>query len=221
MDAITSSLQVTTSPKSGGSGGTTDAANADFETFLTLLTTQLKNQDPLKPLESTDFVAQLANFSAVEQQVRTNDSLAELKNLFAGNSVQGLSSWIGKEVRSERDAVFNGQPLDIFVSPDKEADAAWLVVNDAKGAEVQRLALPLNQQMFEWAGMRESGDPLAVGTYRLAVESHKGGEILSTNQASIYSEVVEARIEGDATLLMLKDGSVVPSDLVTAMRQSN
>jgi flagellar basal-body rod modification protein FlgD len=54
---------------------------ADFQTFLTLLTTQLKNQNPLEPLDSTQFVAQLASFSSVEQQVKTNDRLADILDL--------------------------------------------------------------------------------------------------------------------------------------------
>ena len=56
------------------------AAAADFETFLSLLTTQLRNQDPLKPLDSTEFVAQLASFSAVEQQINTNAKLDAITN---------------------------------------------------------------------------------------------------------------------------------------------
>ncbi|MFV2001871.1 MAG: flagellar hook capping FlgD N-terminal domain-containing protein, partial [Paracoccaceae bacterium] len=52
--------------------------NSDFETFLKLLTTQLKNQDPLKPVDSSDFAVQLATFSSVEQQVKTNDLLTSL-----------------------------------------------------------------------------------------------------------------------------------------------
>ncbi len=69
------------SNRESGSGKT--EAGTDFQTFLTLLTTQLRNQDPLKPMDSTQFVAQLASFSAVEQQVRTNEKLAEIINLLS------------------------------------------------------------------------------------------------------------------------------------------
>ena len=76
----------TPAPASGGiaraagkappDGGSANEMAGDFETFLKLLTAQLRNQDPLQPMDSTEFVAQLASFSAVEQQVRANDRLA-------------------------------------------------------------------------------------------------------------------------------------------------
>jgi flagellar basal-body rod modification protein FlgD len=56
---------------------------ADFQTFLQLLTTQLKNQDPLNPMESTEYATQLATFSGVEQQVRTNELLESLSSGYA------------------------------------------------------------------------------------------------------------------------------------------
>lgn len=76
--AQTSSTSTATSSKSNDAAGknaATNSLNGDFETFLRLLTTQLQNQDPLDPTNSTEFVAQLANFSSVEQQVQTNTKL--------------------------------------------------------------------------------------------------------------------------------------------------
>lgn len=75
--AQTSSTSTATSSKSNDAAGknaATNSLNGDFETFLRLLTTQLQNQDPLDPTNSTEFVAQLANFSSVEQQVRRTRS---------------------------------------------------------------------------------------------------------------------------------------------------
>ena len=84
MDPVTTNTASSQSTANANAPSTAarDAA-ADYESFLTLLTAQLKNQDPLKPLESTEFVAQLASFSAVEQQVRTNDSLTAIQELLA------------------------------------------------------------------------------------------------------------------------------------------
>lgn len=70
----------------------------DFETFLTLLTAQMRNQDPLKPMDSTAFVAQLASFSSVEQQIETNAKLDEILDAFSGSPTTQLTEWIGKEV---------------------------------------------------------------------------------------------------------------------------
>ena len=76
---------------------TTSAITADYNTFLKLLVTQLQSQDPLNPTDNTEFIAQLASFSAVEQQTQTNDKLdLMLSYLNAGEG----SSLIGKQVTS-------------------------------------------------------------------------------------------------------------------------
>ena len=68
----------------GSQASPQQSGSSDFTTFLKLLTAQLRNQDPLKPLDSTEFVAQLATFSSVEQQVKTNDTLATIQQLLGG-----------------------------------------------------------------------------------------------------------------------------------------
>ena len=76
MTAIT---PLGTAPKTAKIGG---GITSDFTTFLKMLTTQMQNQDPLNPIDSTDYAAQLATFSGVEQQVRTNSLLADLGTQF-------------------------------------------------------------------------------------------------------------------------------------------
>jgi flagellar basal-body rod modification protein FlgD len=194
------------------------SAAADFETFLTLLTTQLKNQDPLKPLESTQFVAQLASFSAVEQQVRTNDALKDIQALLGGRSTQGLAAWLGSEVRAKTDAVFAGTPLDLFIAPEKTAERADLVVRDQNNQIVQRLAVPLGAATLPWAGVDAGGNPLPDGTYKLSLESFRAEEVIKTTQPPIYARVTEARIDGAAVQLVLNSGVVIDADSVSAIR---
>lgn len=194
------------------------SAATDFETFLNLLTAQMKNQDPLKPLDSTAFVAQLASFSSVEQQIRTNDSLAEIQQLLGGASPSGLSSWIGVQVQVLKDPQFEGVPIDVFIAPNAEADRVDLVVQNAAGEEVQRLSVPVRTDVYPWAGTLADGTPLGNGTYRLSVESFKDGTLIDNRQAPIYDEVIEARLDNGATYLVLRDGSALKSDQVTAVR---
>ena len=70
----------------------------NFETFLTLLTTQMKNQDPLSPLDSNEFTAQLTQMAGVEQQLLTNDLLTSLVAAQAGGGLDNASNYIGKNV---------------------------------------------------------------------------------------------------------------------------
>ena len=74
--------------------------NSDFQTFLTMLTTQMQNQDPLNPMESTEFATQLATFSGVEQQVRTNELLGSLQDSMALSSMGQIAGWIGMDPTS-------------------------------------------------------------------------------------------------------------------------
>ena len=78
-------------------GGT---ISADFETFLRLLTAQMQHQDPLNPMESTQFASQLAEFSGVEQAVRTNDLLLGLQDALATLGMGQLGGWIGMQARA-------------------------------------------------------------------------------------------------------------------------
>ncbi len=215
MPAILKTTQI---PGANGESGRKSAT--DFSTFLTLLTTQMKNQDPLKPLKSTDFIAQLASFSSVEQQVRTNTSLAAIQKLLGGGSNTGLASWIGLDVRAKRNFNFSGTPVDLYISPAKQADRAELVVRDASGKEVQRQAVPIADNVMTWAGVRADNSPLANGTYSFSLESFRGSKMIGSKTVPVYAKVVEARIDGDKTMLVLSDGAILQSDLVTAVRGS-
>src|SRR5690349_4299143 len=88
---------VTNAPAVSGTGRARLAEN--FDTFLSLLTTQLKNQDPLAPMDSTQFTQQLVQMTGVEQQLLTNDLLEKLVSN-TGTGVSTAVSLIGKEVRA-------------------------------------------------------------------------------------------------------------------------
>ena len=98
----------------------------------------MKNQDPLKPMESTEFVAQLATFSGVEQQVRANDRLDAIIEVLGGGAA-GLAEWIGREVRAPGKAAFEGEPVEVGFAPVEGADKAWLVVRNDFDQVVARL----------------------------------------------------------------------------------
>lgn len=196
------------------------SVSSDFTTFLTLLTTQLKNQDPLKPLDSTEFVAQLASFSAVEQQVKTNDALAMITELLGGPGASGLTAWVGAEVRALKPADFSGSPVNIFVTSQEGADRVQLVVKNAAGETVQTLplALPFTSDILPWAGVDPSGTPFANGQYHFSIESFQGSTLLETHQAPIYDEVREARVDNGQIVLQFGDGTTMLADDIVAVR---
>jgi flagellar basal-body rod modification protein FlgD len=195
-----------------------NALSSDFETFLKMLTTQLENQDPLNPVESSEFAMQLATFSGVEQQIRTNDLLADMVGGLGASGLSQLASWVGMEARVSTSAAFNGAPITLAPEADPASDAAYLVVRDATGAQVSREGIPLNVQTIEWAGMTDTGAPLPAGNYTFEVESQNQGQVTSTRAVDHYALVHEARLSDGGIELILSGGNAVPSGDVRALR---
>lgn len=191
---------------------------SDFTTFLKMLTTQLQNQDPLNPMESTDFAVQLATFSGVEQQVQTNGLLADLKGQFALLGMAQLSGWVGKEARSTADVWFDGSALTVLPEPSPKADNLVLVVRDASGTLVSREDVPLGSSPYLWLGANAAGDPLPAGRYSLTLESRTGSEVIGTSPVASYAPIQEARRDGNDILLVLRGGIEVNATNVTALR---
>lgn len=209
-----------------GTGGNDPATRnaligSDFQTFLTMLTTQMKNQDPLNPVDSSDFAVQLATFSGVEQQVRGNELLASLAAQLGVMGMAQLSGWVGMEVRAAAPAIFDGQPIPLAPQPAPAADRAVLVVRDARGEEVQRQDLTLPATPLEWAGTAANGRILPAGQYTFEVESFARDGLLSVTPVETFSRVVEARVEDGQTLLVLEGGAEVPAAEITGLRAAN
>ncbi len=209
----------TATPKKAAAGTpATGAGASDFDTYLTLLTTQLRNQDPLKPTDSTEFVAQLASFSGVEQQIRTNDRLESILGALGGGASAGLAAWIGKEVRAPAKAAFTGAPLEIATVPNPKADAATLVVRNDFGQVVARRPVDPKAEQVSWDGRTALGDSLPHGDYAFEIEAYEGGALLATQPGQIFAKVTEVRIENGAQMLVLDGGTRVAIEEVTALR---
>jgi len=99
------------------SASSTKEISSDFETFLKMLTVQMQNQDPLNPVDSSDYAVQLATFSGVEQQVQTNDLLRGLTALMGTSGMAQMASWVGKEARAPVAAYFGGSPVTLAPTP--------------------------------------------------------------------------------------------------------
>lgn len=190
----------------------------DFETFLTLLTAQMRNQDPLKPMESTEFVAQLAEFSAVEQQVRSNDRLDRIIEVLAGTATDGLAAWIGREVRAPGKAEYTGAAIGVGIAPSPDADRAVLVVRNDFDQVVARQSVDADAELASWDGRNSDGAALPHGRYSFAVESYSGETQIGSEAGRVFAEVSEVRLGPDGPLLMTSTGSEVPLASVTAVR---
>ena len=181
-------------------------SNGDFETFLRMLTAQLKNQDPLNPMQGSDFAVQLATFSGVEQQAQTNNLLAQLTQQMGGGLGQ-LTDWIGREVRVSGPVWFGDKPVTLDITPDSRADSVQLVTLSSTGRELMREEIGPGDGQVDWFGRDGLGGKLPDGMYSFRVESWKDGELLTETDVGAYSQVVEAELAKGGVQLVLEGGA--------------
>jgi flagellar basal-body rod modification protein FlgD len=220
---ILSALPNSAAAAANASADTSDTASAitsDFDMFLQLLTTQMRNQDPLNPADSTEYTAQLATFSGVEQQVQTNDLLRELQGAFTAMNMGQLSGWIGMEARAEMPVNFTGQPTSVQISPSPLADRAELIVRDQNGNVVANTPAVLGSEPFEWTGLDNSGQPLPPGTYTLSAQSWRDQDMLEETNAFVFDEITEAQTLNGEVWVTMENGVSIPSEAVQGLRRS-
>lgn len=220
---ITSATTATTTASYASTEETTESSTAitsDFETFLKMLTTQMENQDPLNPIESTDFAVQLATFSGVEQQVQTNDLLAAIQSQLGASGLSEYANWVGMEVQAPSAVTFDNSPITLYPEPASGAERMMVVVRDATtGADVDYLEVPVSDEPVQWAGVDENGDPFPSGTYTFHLQSIENNVAFSEEQMAIFTEVQELRLVDGETRLILTDGSDIAASDVAAVRR--
>lgn len=192
--------------------------SSDFQTFLRMLTAQVQNQDPLNPMESGDFAVQLATFSGVEQQVRSNDLLAGVKQQLSQTSFAQMSAWLGQEARVSAPVNFHGEPEDIFVELPVGVDAAELLVYSQSGQIVQRLPM-LQGGTYEWAGLEEDGTPLPEGQYSFELLTYFEDQAVAGPPVQTYALITEVQQTAAGVVLSLVSGAEVAAEQVTSLRR--
>ena len=202
-----------------GDAAKSSFSNGDFETFLRMLTTQIRNQDPLNPMEGSDFAVQLATFSGVEQQAYTNKLLTQMMQQSGGSGLADLAGWIGKEARSTAPVAFRDAPLTLEINPDARADSVQLVTRDANGREILREEIGPGAGQVAWLGRDAMGDKLPDGTYAFTLESWADGSMIEQTPVEVYGRVIEAETTQDGVNLILDGGGAVLASEVTGLRE--
>jgi flagellar basal-body rod modification protein FlgD len=172
------------------------ANTLDITDFLRLMTTQLKNQDPLKPLDSTEFVAQLAQFGTVSGIQGMQDTLSTLSTALRSSQALSGASLVGHQILAQgTQAQFNGTAtIDGQVEAPTGASQLTASITDAAGQVVRHISLPAvaGTQAFSWDGRADNGARLAPGKYSFEVIAGVGGRneslpILLTGRVSSVS----------------------------------
>jgi flagellar basal-body rod modification protein FlgD len=218
MDVTPVTSNMTTLPRPTDTADTKIAS--DYTTFLKMLTTQLQNQDPLNPIESSDYAVQLATFSGVEQQTRTNQLLETLGGQFSILGMAQMAGWVGQLARVDAPVWMDGDPVILSPNPAVGADRATLVVKDSRGTVVSREDIPPTAENYSWSGLGIDGQPLPQGTYTLSLESYRNAEMLSQTPMEHYARILEAQGGATGTNLLLEGGIKVQADKISALRSA-
>lgn len=180
-----------------GAGALTDALGGQKEAmgqeaFLKLLVAQLQNQDPLNPQENHEFVAQLAQFSSLEQSIGINDRLDALTLQNQGMQNSQIVGMVGKQATVKGNIVtLSGQGAIVPVSftlADPAAEAT-IVIRDAAGRSVRTIpvaAKAAGTVTVTWNGQSDSGNPQPAGPYQVTVTAKNadGGPVSLTQQTT-------------------------------------
>lgn len=184
--ALTASTSTTGTDKTALSG--------NYEMFMKLLVTQMQTQDPLNPMDTATFTNQLVQYSSVEQQIKMNANLADLKALATTQNASNLVSYVGKTVEADGSTVTwsgTGTASWDFTSS-AASPSATITVTNSDGDVVYKTAKSLTKgdNTFTWNGATTDGSTAPAGDYTIAVKgSDSAGSSVSIVTA--LSGVVE------------------------------
>lgn len=190
----------------------------NFDTFLSLLTTQLKYQDPLDPMDSSEFVAQLVQFTNVEQSIATNSNLEKLLAMQSANQMVGALGYIGKQVeaKSSEIALRNGQATFNYTLNDTAASAA-IIVTDKSGNTVYTTPAETTagKHSFTWQGTDSNGASVADGTYSIRIAARDSNSGVVSTSTALVGTVDGVETTEDGFVLSIGGIKVNLTDLVT------
>lgn len=180
--------------------------------FLTLLVAQLQNQDPLNPSDPTEFTAQLAQFSSLEQLFNLNKSMDNLVTSNANSDKLSTLNTIGKEVVYQDGSFdFTGEPVKLGYKLDGQASEVTLALqlDGATVATLKGVDLAEGNHFLTWDGMTDSGQAAAHGNYKIVIQAKAAeGESVAASPL-IRSEVTGVDLDGEfGGVLITKAGKV-------------
>jgi flagellar basal-body rod modification protein FlgD len=217
VDSILSTPPQTTPAKTGG------ALTGSKDEFLKLFMAQLEHQDPLDPKNGADMVAQLAQFSSVEQAQQTNQHLIDLANAQSSTSSASLSNLVGRECNVaagdfQLDPSVTGAGAapapPIAISSTTAMKGASVVITDDSGTELRRIAVPAGATSAEiaWDGKTAAGTPVPPGTYHVTVDA---GTTTGTITSQWHGRVDAVELTSNGPRLRMGGVLLAPGDVRT------
>lgn len=223
-------LGATTTATSGDTGTTTSTAAAskqkldeDLNQFLNLLVTQLKNQDPLSPMDANEFTSQLVQFASVEQQIYQNANLEKIYNLQNANQVSNLVNYLDTTIEySSREVnVEEGGGATVKYQLESNAKNAYITIRNEKGETVftQQAQTDTDLHTFEWDGKDSDNQQVPAGVYEVWVSGFDtAGDLVNVSQTAFGR--VTGVSSADGTPWLIVGGISVKQDNVLSVREN-
>jgi flagellar basal-body rod modification protein FlgD len=182
------------------------ANNLGIDEFLTLMTTQLKNQDPMKPLDGTAFIAQLAQFGAVSGIQEMQTSIESLAASLRSTQTLNGATMVGREVLAPSDTVtyMQGVPVKGELEVPAGASSIEVRITDSNGTVVRSMNVPATDgtASFTWDGLGNNGTAAASGTYDIEAIA-KVGTTSESLEVLLAGRVSSVSIAANGTGLTL------------------
>lgn len=194
---------------------------SDFSDFLTLLTTQLQNQDPLDPMDSGEFTNQLVAFTGVEQQIRTNQNLEQLTALTQLNNIGNIAGYLGYDALVE--APFGDHTTDGIKWQYSHGDAASstsLQVRDEEDNIIFETAgkTGVGLHEFNWDGKDASGNSVAPGNYQLKVVAKDAEGKALTAGIAVQETITSVNTASGVPTFKIGPNTVSQTDIISLLR---
>lgn len=190
----------------------------NFDNFLTLLTTQLQNQDPLSPLDTTEFTNQLTNFAQVEQIINSNKKLDNLINLQGSVQLGTGVSYIGKVAEAPGDVMLlqDGHGKIGYELSQSAANTNITILDQANNVVgIFQGSTTAGPHLFEWDGLNAADDQQPDGAYRVLVTALDGEGNTIESSITTFGKITGVEIEDGEVTLVLGPLSVDLDDLVS------
>lgn len=219
---------MTTVSSATSTAAQSDAANstagliADYELFLSILTTQIQNQDPLDPLDSAEYTNQLVQYSNVEQAIKQNQNLEDIIATLQSNQSMSYVSYIGNEVTADASTTtLTGSQASWAYDISEEASGTFEIRN-ASGAVVYsgELELDAGSGTFNWDGRTDSGQQAVDGLYTISFDMKDASSRPETVRTTVSGIVDEVDWSSGEPILKVGDQEFPVSAVTSVARPS-
>jgi flagellar basal-body rod modification protein FlgD len=212
MTSVTSATAATAASTGAAAGNPT--LFGDFNTFLTMLTTQLTNQDPVSPMDTNAMTQQLTQFASVEQQMKANTTLTKLLELQQSSDLLSSAPLIGKSIEFDSDQVALQNGAAELWLPAGMGRTATITVSDQKGRALLAQQVPMDSaaKAWRWDGRDAAGTAQPAGAYKVSVTDQNGQAVGFTATGT-----VSAAQQRDGKLQLMVGKLAVDYDKIRAV----